>query len=466
MKQLVDHLNRLWVRLSLAFALVVMFGVMITSLIGILITTSNLTVLDYGDVLIASGGPVEILANYYEENEWRNAQAFMAGLQSSYFQTDTYSLTFSLIDGNGTIIYDSHPAADDARWPYVQFDETVPVTIDGIVQGYLRGVGRYSEAFETQDFSPQTMFINWLGERIWLMSFIGGTMGVLAGIFLSRTLAAPLKRLSDAARGIAARDLTRRVEVSGTTEIIQLAEAFNEMGTALEQAESLRRNLVADVAHELRTPLTVLQGNLRAILDDVYELDKTEVASLYNQTRVLNRLVNDLHELAQAEARQLPMRFQAVDLQEIVERVVEYFSPAAEADDIMLDVSLPENTTPLVNGDFSRLTQVLNNLIANALHHTPENGTVSIRLKKVGDHLSLSVADTGKGITAEHLPHIFERFYRADRARSRDTGGAGLGLAIVKAIVEAHDGKVSVASEGIPGKGTVFTVLLPIYREG
>lgn len=460
MKQLQDQLNRLWVRLSLAFAIVVMFGVMITSLIGILITTSNLTVLNYGEVLIAPGGPVEILASYYEENEWRNAQAFMAGLQSSYFQTDTYSLTFSLIDGNGSVIYDSHPATDDPRWPYIQFDETVPVTINGLVQGYLRGVGRYSDAFETQDFSPQSMFLDWLRERIWLMSFIGATMGIVAGIFVSRTLAAPLKRLSEAARSIGAKDLTQRVEISGTTEIIQLAEAFNEMGAALEQGEILRRNLVADVAHELRTPLTVLQGNLRAILDDVYKLDKTEVASLYNQTRVLHRLVNDLHELAQAEARQLPMQRQPVDMREIVGRVVDYFLPVAEADHIQLIVTVSD-TIPLVYGDFSRLTQVLNNLLANALHHTPENGHVQIRLKKVGDYLSLSVADTGKGISPDHLPHIFERFYRADRARSRDKGGAGLGLAIVKAIVEAHDGKVSVASEGIPDKGTIFTVLLP-----
>jgi len=459
---LLQQLNRLWVRLSLAFALVVMFGVMITSLIGILITTSNLTILDYSDVLVAPNGPVEILANYYEEHEWHNAQAFMAGLQSSYLQTDAYSLTFSLIDNNGSVIYDSHPAPDDPRWPYIQFDEVVPVRIDGIVQGYLRGIGRYSEAFETQDFSPQTMFLNWLKERIWLMSFIGGTIGVIAGIFVSRSLAAPLYKLSEAARGIAARDLTQRVPVAGTTEMIQLAQAFNEMGAALEQAETLRRNLVADVAHELRTPLTVLQGNLRAILDDVYKLDKAEVASLYNQTRVLNRLVNDLHELAQAEARQLPMRLQTVNLQEVVARVVDYFSPVAEAENIQLVVSVEENL-PTVWGDFSRLTQVLNNLITNALHHTPEHGSIFIELKQVDDQLALCVADTGKGIPPEHQPHIFERFYRADRARSRNTGGAGLGLAIVKAIVEAHDGTVSLQSDGIPGKGAAFTVLLPIY---
>ncbi len=239
------------------------------------------------------------------------------------------------------------------------------------------------------------------------------------------------------------------------------------MAAALEQAETLRRNLVADVAHELRTPLSVLQGNLRAILDDVYPLNKTEVARLYDQTRLLSRLVNDLHELAQAEARQLLLNPQPTDLADLVHSTVTTFAPVAETRGVTLEAQVPPDL-PSVLADSARLAQVLHNLLANALYHTSAGGTIWLRAgcdaAGTGQpaHLWLAVQDSGEGIPPEHLPHVFERFYRADPARSRTTGGAGLGLAIVRAIVEAHGGQISAASDGMPGHGSTFTVRLPL----
>jgi signal transduction histidine kinase len=283
-------------------------------------------------------------------------------------------------------------------------------------------------------------------------------LGVIAGVLVSRGLTAPLNRLADAARAIGERDLSQRVEIRGSDEIQAVAQAFNEMAAELENAETLRQNLLTDVAHELRTPITVIQGNLRAILDDVYDLDKAEIAKLYDQTRQLSRLVDDLRELAQAEANQLPLDMASVDMGVLVEEVSGIYEPIAEAEGIELRYDLLNDLVP-IKGDRARLTQCLQNLLNNAIRHTPEGGTVVVKLWGDKKNIHLSVADTGSGIASEHLPHVFDRFYRADPARTRETGSTGLGLAITRAIVEAHGGEISATSEGV-GKGSLFSVKL------
>jgi two-component system OmpR family sensor kinase/two-component system sensor histidine kinase BaeS len=291
-------------------------------------------------------------------------------------------------------------------------------------------------------------------------------LGILFGVLVSRSLTAPLSRLAEAARAVGAGDFHHRVEVTGSDEVIEVARAFNDMTGQLEQAEIVRRNLVADAAHELRTPLSVLQGNLRAILDDVYTLDKSEIARLYDQTRLLGHLVDDLRELAQAEAGQLQLNLAPIDLTKLVQDTAASFGPVAEAAEIALSVESPDRLPP-AQADAARMGQVLHNLLDNALRHTPAGGTITLSAgceENPPDEAAycwLAVQDTGDGISAEDLPHVFDRFYRADRARSRATGGAGLGLAIVRAIVEAHGGQISATSDGVPGQGSTFTVRLP-----
>lgn len=285
-------------------------------------------------------------------------------------------------------------------------------------------------------------------------------VGIGAGVWISRSLTAPLRELETAAHAIGQRDLRRRVDVSGSQELATLGQAFNQMADDLERGEELRQNLMADVAHELRTPLSVLQGNLRAILDDVYPLEKGEVARLYDQTRHLSRLVEDLHDLARAEARELALQRSRLDASELVRMTTDLFAPLAEAEAVSLEMRLPPS--PLfVYSDAARLTQAVQNLLANALRHTPAGGTIEVTVRALADEVQIVVADSGAGIASEHLPHIFDRFYRTDRARSRDTGGTGLGLAIVRAIVEAHDGRVVATSSGL-GDGSVFTIHLPL----
>lgn len=310
---------------------------------------------------------------------------------------------------------------------------------------------------EVASFRPRIQQV--VAQSLITLVITGSALGIGAGIWMSRRMTAPLEALAEGTDVVGGGNLAYRVTPKGSEEMVALAESFNQMATRLEGSEQLRRNLLADVAHELRTPLTVLQGNLRAILDDVYALDKGEVARLYDQTRHIHRMVNDLHELAQAEARQLPLDCQPVDLVELAAHTTSIFEPVAEAEAITLCVDLPPSPI-MVRIDRARITQVLQNLLNNSLRHTPLDGTIQLRVASNED-ASIVITDSGEGIAPEHLAHLFDRFYRTDQARDRDSGGAGLGLAIVRALVEAHGGTVTAQSPGI-GHGSTFTIKLPL----
>jgi signal transduction histidine kinase len=303
------------------------------------------------------------------------------------------------------------------------------------------------------------MWLNYLLNTLGTVAAIAGVVSVIFGILVSRNLTAPLNRLANAARAIEARKLHRRVKVEGTTEIAAVAQAFNDMADSVQQATMLRQNLVADVAHELRTPLSVLQGNLRAIIDDVYPMSKQEISRLYDQTRLLSRLVNDLHELSQAEAHQLTLYPQPFDLAAMLHEQAGIFAALAEDEGLHVKIEAPASGV-WIEADQARLAQVLNNLLANALAHTPAEGCIRVCLKAEYNTISLTVSDTGEGIEARHLPYLFERFYRVDTGRSRSKGGAGLGLAIVRALVQEHGGTIEAYSAGA-GQGSTFTIRLP-----
>jgi len=317
--------------------------------------------------------------------------------------------------------------------------------IDGHQPSFLTRINRYG----------QSELVIGLVRILFSISMVGMMVGVIS----SRGLAAPLNNLAKAARAVGSQDLTQRIKVKGTSEVREVAVAFNSMAAALEEAEDLRNNMLADIAHELRTPLTVIQGNLRAILDDVYELDKVEVARLYDQTRQLSRLVEDLHDLALLEAKEFSLNIDEFDLKNMIHEVAAIYQPIFDDQGIKLDLDLPGES--VVRGDCARLTQCLNNLLNNALRHSPEGGTVKIRLENRADGTVISVKDTGTGITDEHLSYVFDRFYRVDSDRNRRSGGSGLGLAITQALVQAHGGKIQVISDGL-NMGSEFRIELPI----
>ena len=284
-------------------------------------------------------------------------------------------------------------------------------------------------------------------------------VGLGAGIVIARIVSAPINDLAKVAHRVGQGELGVRVRPHGSREMVELANTFNRMAADLQHAEILRNNLMADVSHELRTPLTVLEGNLRAALDHVYALDEAEIANLYGQTRHLIRLVSDLRELALAENHQLPLERQPTDLNALVADTLQAIEPLAAEKGVRLTsqtMPLPELTV-----DPIRIRQVLFNLLSNALRHTPAGGEISVSSAREGGEVRLAVRDTGEGLEPDQLAAVFDRFYRTDRSRSRDTGGTGLGLAIVKAIVEAHGGRVEAHSDGRK-RGSTFTVVLPV----
>ena len=305
-------------------------------------------------------------------------------------------------------------------------------------------------------------FLEAINRSLWLTGLIAGAAAVLIGVIITRQIVAPLQRLTRAAQQIATGDLSQRVPVESKDETGELAASFNTMTEALAQNEELRRHMVADIAHELRTPLTVLQGNLEAMRDGVIKPTSQQLDSLHHEAQSLSRLVDDLGTLSLAEAGQLKLHLEAVDVSGIIRRVATGMENQAQQGRVSMEVSLPDSL-PHAMADADRVAQVLRNLLSNALRHTPAGGSIRVSAQpspqSVKD-LLVSVADTGQGIPAQELPLIFERFYRVDRSRARSTGGAGIGLTIVKQLVEAHGGRVWVESE--MGKGSKFYFTLPV----
>jgi signal transduction histidine kinase len=283
-------------------------------------------------------------------------------------------------------------------------------------------------------------------------------MGLAGGFAIGRFISTPVASLARAAREVGSGKLHVRVPVRGSREMRDLAETFNRMASALQQGETARNNLMADVSHELRTPLTVLEANLRAALDGVLTLDEAGVASLYAQTRHLIRLVNDLRELSLAETGQLNLERTPTDVQTLVNETMQALEPLASEKKIQMTTEIGD--LPPANVDPVRIRQVLFNLLSNALRHTSAGGMIRVSCKHKQPGLTLTVEDSGEGLGPEELASLFNRFYRVDKSRNRETGGSGLGLSIAKAIVEAHGGSIVAYSAG-KDHGTCFTIALP-----
>jgi two-component system, OmpR family, sensor histidine kinase BaeS len=301
---------------------------------------------------------------------------------------------------------------------------------------------------------------------------IGGTvlglvvpaLAVFMAIRTFRGIAMPLADVMVASDRVAAGDLSARVSVPthGPREFRRLSESFNHMTEELERADRQRRNLTADVAHELRTPLHIIQGNLEGVLDGVYEPTAEHTRATLDETRLLARLVEDLRTLSLAEAGQLPLVMEPVNVVDLLADVETGFSAQAEAGGISLhvDAGAASSASLVVTGDVGRLDQVLSNLMTNAMRHTPAGGTIALRAEGTPAGVRIVISDTGQGIASEDLPFIFDRFWRGDRSRSHASGaGSGLGLAIARQLVQAHGGTIRADSQ--PGRGTTFIIELP-----
>lgn len=290
------------------------------------------------------------------------------------------------------------------------------------------------------------------------MAVAGGVAlaAVLGALLLSRAVLRPVRAMTLAAGGLGEGDLGRRVPVSGRDEIAQLGRAFNRMAESIQAVEERQRRLTGDIAHELRTPLANLRGYLEALRDGVVEPTPELLDSLHEEALLQQRIVDDLQDLALAEAGALTYHRVRVDLRELLEAAGTAHRAQADAAGVALRLEAPRPVDVIADAD--RLRQVVGNLVGNALRATAPGGTVTLALGRHGDLALLEVRDTGKGIPAEDLPHLFDRFWRADAARGRATGGSGLGLSIARQIVTDHQGTIAV--ESTVGVGTAFTVTL------
>ncbi|MFF4548586.1 sensor histidine kinase [Streptomyces sp. NPDC001435] len=283
---------------------------------------------------------------------------------------------------------------------------------------------------------------------------------VAAAVLITRRLSRPIHELADAADRVTAGDYTARL---GPTllgpEFETLTSAFNTMADALENTERTRRRLLGDVAHELRTPLATIEAYLEGLADGVRMLDEHTLDVLGAQATRLHRLVEDISLVSRAEEHRLSLARATLPVARPADAAATAVSTGFQAKGVDLRVTVTPGTPP-VDADRDRLVQVLVNLLTNALRHTPAGGRVTLTAVPADGGVVISVADTGEGIAPEHLPHVFERFYRADTARDREHGGTGIGLAIARALVHAHGGSITASSDG-PGKGAVFRIGLP-----
>jgi len=429
-------MNRLRTRFALALSLV-------------LIVTTLLPVLTL--YLLSASGLVE--ATYVTQGEDSRQPILPPDLPAEVDEVPRLPITIERLDQDMRALIPLLDPEIDQRFPDLAFDPTTglwTVSIPSEQQRLLIS----SSVFKFRIDLPA-----WLA--LGSLPVVGLLLGILLSILLSRGVTRPVTQLAEAAQAIGQRELGYRVAETGSQELQDLAASFNRMAEQLEQAEASRRNLMADVAHELRTPLSVLSGSLRAILDGVHELDEAEIATLYEQTHHLTRLVDDLRELSLAEANQLSLDPQPVDLVCLVAETAAHFEPLAREQGISLSTSL-DASLPHPTLDEHRMRQVLHNLLANAFRFTPRGGTVQVSAIALPDEhaVEITVRDSGVGILPDALPHIFDRFYRADHNASQERIGSGLGLAIARAIVTAHRGTISAHSAG-KGHGSTFTIQLP-----
>jgi signal transduction histidine kinase len=330
-----------------------------------------------------------------------------------------------------------------------------PFVLGGVVGGVTGG--------GTTDLLART-----LGEALFISLLVAGlaatATAAVVSLLVSRRIAGSARHVLDAARRIAAGSYGERVPVRDADALGELSEGFNAMAKALEEAERRRVEVVSDVSHELRTPISTLQGYLEGITSGTIEPSEEAFSRLYAATARMERLVNDLRQLSRAEARQLTLNVSLVSPSGVVRTATEGMRPMFEEKGVELGVAVPDGLPPIL-ADGDRVTQVLTNLLDNALGHTPPGGQVTVEVRPGAGEVALRVADTGEGLTPEDLGRVFERFYRVEKSRSRsgERGGSGVGLTISKALVEAMGGRIRAESLGL-GRGAVFQFMLPAAK--
>ena len=406
------------------------------------------------------------LADYYEaRGSWSGIQAVLArwpdrgprmrGREMGAPGMPPGMVDFRVADAQGQVVADTG-GPPRGRVSQATLEDAVPIEVGDELVGYLLPALRNPPAWPLD--AAQTTFLSRVRRTLWVGVAAALAVALVVGGLLFRSITAPLRELTEASEAIARGDLSVRADVHGQDEVARLAGAFNSMAESLHRMESARRSQTADIAHELRTPLTVLRGTLEAMVDGVYSTDRANLEAALSQTRTLSRLIEDLRLLALADAGKLYLDKSCLEIGPFLKRVVEAYQPRAKERGVALALE-PPSAQATVCVDPDRLSQVLGNLLSNSLHYVPEGGHIRVEIEEAGNEVILAVIDDGPGVPPGDLPHLFERFWRADRARRRATGGSGLGLSIASYIVEAHGGRMW--AEPTVGGGLTVRFALP-----
>ncbi len=312
------------------------------------------------------------------------------------------------------------------------------------------------EEYHVSPNDAHGIFLNAVHRYLLGATLCAFALAAALSFLLTRKVLRPLSEMMQVTRRLSDGDYTARVQVQSKDEIGRLGAAFNRMADNLERIERLRKTMVADAAHELRTPLTNIRGYLEGLQEGVVSPSQETFEMLHSEMLRLVRLSEDLLSLARADAAKLDLRSQSFSMRDLVEEVLDFNRLRLSAKHLKAEVRFHEGADAVL-ADRDKLLQAMRNLFDNAWQYTPPGGRIHVSVRPVPEGMRVSFVNTGQGIAAEDLPYIFERFYRADKSRSRDHGGAGIGLSIVKELVEAHDGKVGATSAD--GQTTVWFTL-------
>lgn len=457
-------------RLILSFALIVLVSVTSVVVIARSSAAQAVRAFMFRGGMTGVEGLVDTLEAYYGANQtWQGAEELLLsphqgpgrgrggqGMGQGMMGSGMMNQRLRLAGPDGILLADTADPNPSGRLSPGELQGAIPLLADGETVGYLLPEG--GMAFSRSD---ELALVDRLNRAALTAGLIAGGVALLIALLLAHSLLRPVQALTAAAGRLAQGDLSQRVAAGGRDELATLGRTFNQMAAALQQAEGSRRAMTADIAHELRTPLAVQRAHLEALQDGIYALTPENLAPIQEQNLLLARLVDDLRTLALADAGQLPLERKPTDFTRLVKQVVERFRRQAEEQGIQVELETGSSTTTpsILSIDPLRVEQILGNLLSNALRYTPEGGCLKIAVSLAPEHARLTVHDSGPGIPAEALPHVFERFYRADRSRSRMEGGTGLGLAIARQLAEAHGGSLTAANH-LDG-GAVFELTLP-----
>ena len=403
-------------------------------------------------------GIIAVLTDYYEENgSWTGIESIWYQPVPNAYPQPGYRppprVPFILTDENGTVLVGNDRYKVGEQVSASELKEGIEITQDGDVVGVLVPM-----TVQFQGQPRELEFIERINMTLLYGALIGAAIALLMGILLSRSLTRPIRELTRATHAVSEGDLSQQVPVRSQDELGELAQSFNQMSAELSRSVNARKQMTADIAHELRTPLSLILGHAEAVHDGVLPPTRENFEIIRDEATRLEHLVNDLRILSLADAGELTLVAEIVEPGRLLQEVASLYRYKAQQKDINIQLNIAPHL-PAIDVDFGRMTQVLTNILDNALRYTAEGGSIILSAKEANDQVELVIQDSGLGLNAQALAHIFDRFYRVDAARQREDGGSGLGLAIAKSIVQAHAGQISAESE--EGKGLKIIITLP-----